>query len=62
MSRSAVAFGLLVVLCAGGVSRAAPHPHYNDGGAVNWKPTWQAALLAAKSTGKPIFIDAGIEN
>jgi len=41
---------------------AAPHPHYDDGGAVNWKPTWLAALQAARTTGKPIFVEAGIEN
>ena len=62
MSRAAVTVGLMVLFCSGGVLRAAPHPHYDDGGAVNWKPSWAAALQAAKATGKPIFIDAGIEN
>jgi hypothetical protein len=50
-----------VLFCAAAV-QAGPHPHYFDGGAVNWKASWQAALLAARASGKPIFIDAGIEN
>jgi hypothetical protein len=60
MSRFGI--GLAITLLANELLLAGPHPHYDDGGAVNWKPSWPAALQAAKSTGKPIFIDAGIEN
>ena len=62
MLRFAPGLGMAIILSAGGLLSAAPHPHYDDGGAVNWKPTWAAALQAAKTSGKPIFIDAGIEN
>jgi hypothetical protein len=51
-----------LVLALGVTAIAAPHPHYDDGGAVNWKASWAVALATAKQTGKPIFIDAGIEN
>jgi hypothetical protein len=61
MGRLALSFGMGLTLCVS-ATLAAPHPHYDDGGAVNWKPSWAAALQAAKAAGKPIFIDAGIEN
>lgn len=62
MRTVALGTSLLAILLAGPAASAAPHPHYDDGGAINWKPTWAAALQASRSTGKPIFVDAGIEN
>ncbi len=44
-----------------GQSPAAPHPFHDDGGLINWRPNWQAALQAAQKTGKPIFVEAGNE-
>ena len=40
---------------------AGPHPFHDDGGAVNWRPNLAAALKAAQSAGKPVFIEAGRE-
>ena len=48
-------------LAVAGLAAAAPHPFHDDGGAVNWKPTWQLALQTAQKTGKPLFIEAGRE-
>jgi hypothetical protein len=57
-----VSLALLMTASALRAISAAPHPHYDDGGAVNWKASWALALSAARQTGKPIFIEAGIEN
>jgi hypothetical protein len=38
------------------LSPAAPHPYHDDGGAINWRPTWAAAIDLSKKTGKPLFI------
>jgi hypothetical protein len=62
MNRLGFGLGLISMLSAARVALAAPHLHYDDGGAVNWKPSWPIALHAARTTGKPIFVDAGIEN
>jgi hypothetical protein len=40
---------------------AGPHPFHDDGGWVNWRPNLAAALKAAQSSGKPVFIEAGRE-
>jgi hypothetical protein len=44
------------------VAWAGPHPHFDDRGAVNWKPNFATAVAAAKQAGKPIFIQAGRDN
>lgn len=49
----------VLLLAATGLAYAAPHPFHDDGGAVNWKPSWRAALEAAQRAGKPIFLEAG---
>jgi hypothetical protein len=60
MNRGILTGSLLLAL--GVTAFAAPHPHYDDGGAVNWKPSWGLALSAARQTGRPVFVEAGIEN
>jgi hypothetical protein len=41
--------------------QAGPHPFHDEGGHINWRPNWQAALLAAQKTGKPLFIEVANE-
>jgi hypothetical protein len=38
------------------LASAAPHPFYDDGGAVHWRPYQQAFVLAQKY-GRPVFIE-----
>jgi hypothetical protein len=53
---------LALAVCAiGSPSWTGPHPFHDDNGAVNWRPNLAAALKAAQTTGKPIFLEAGRE-
>ena len=56
--------GLTVAVCLAALAPALAGPHaiHDDKGAVNWKPTYKAALDLAMKTGKPVFIEASIDN
>jgi hypothetical protein len=61
MRRLALACTLLVPL--GTLSAGAPrgHPHFNDGGTLQWYTTLAEAAAAAKKEGKLVFIEYGRE-
>jgi len=40
---------------------AAPHPFYDDAGAIKWRP-WPQALAIAQQTGRPIFLEVSKDN
>ena len=37
------------------------HPHFDDGDAVTWFTDYAAALTAARTSGKRVFIEIGRE-
>ena len=37
------------------------HPHFDDGGNLDWHTTWASALEAASKEGKHVFIEMGRE-
>jgi len=37
----------------------AGHPHFNDGGTLEWSTNLDAARAAAKSSGRLIFVEYG---
>jgi len=37
------------------------HPHFDDGGTLDWKTKYQDALDAARADGKHVFIEMGRE-
>ncbi len=37
------------------------HPHFNDGGTLDWRPSWSDAAARARAEGKRIFIEIGRE-
>jgi outer membrane protein assembly factor BamD (BamD/ComL family) len=55
--RLLVSLSALVTLAVLGV-RAGPHVHYDDGGNINWKPTYAVAFSIAQKSTKPIFVHA----
>lgn len=57
--RAIIIVSVLGLAC--GPAAAAPHPHHDDGGFINWKLNWRSAVEAAQRSGKPIFIEAGRE-
>jgi hypothetical protein len=61
MHRRIATLLLVTYFAVAGLAAAAPHPFHDDGGAINWKPTWQIAVQTAQRTGKPLFIEAGRE-
>jgi hypothetical protein len=61
MKTSFTLFAMLIGSLAAAPLSAGPHPFHDDGGSVNWRPNLAAALKAAQSSGKPVFIDAGRE-
>jgi hypothetical protein len=61
MQNSFTLLVLFVFSLAAAPLSAGPHPFHDDGGSVNWRPNLAAAQKAAKTAGKPIFIEAGRE-
>ena len=43
------------------MSERSPHPHFDDGGTLNWHTRWADALAAAKAESKKIFVEYGRE-
>ena len=39
----------------------AGHPHFDDGGTLDWYVRWEDALAAARRAGKQVFIEFGRE-
>lgn len=39
----------------------ASHPHFDDGGTLDWSTRWADALAAAKPDDKKVFIEFGRE-
>ncbi len=37
------------------------HPHFDDGGTLDWHRRWSDALAAARASGKKVFIEFGRE-
>ena len=37
----------------------AGHPHFDDGGTLDWYTSWSDALDAARAGGKKVFIELG---
>ena len=37
------------------------HPHFNDGGTLDWHTTLDGALAAAKADGRMVFVEMGRE-
>ncbi len=55
-------FGALALLLLPAVPRAAaagPHPHYNDGGTLDWYTRIEDAQAAARASNRLVFIDSG---
>ena len=38
-----------------------PHPHFDDGGTLDWQTSWEAASQRAAKEGKRVFIEMGRE-
>ena len=43
------------------MSTTRPHPHFDDGGTLEWYTTLEDARTAARAQGKRIFIELGRE-
>ncbi|MFT7463072.1 MAG: hypothetical protein ACI9EF_001414 [Pseudohongiellaceae bacterium] len=39
----------------------AAHPHFDDGGTLDWHTSWDTALATAKEQSKMIFVEMGRE-
>lgn len=37
------------------------HPHFDDGGTLDWHTSFEAALASAKTQGKKVFVEMGRE-
>ncbi len=58
MQHPRIALGLALGLLAT-TSPAQKHPHFDDGGALQWQTTLAAAKEAAKKADKLIFVEYG---
>jgi hypothetical protein len=56
MRRLFLALVLMTGLMVLSSALAAPHPFHDDGGTVNWRLSYPAALQQAQLSGKPIFV------
>ena len=56
---------LVLLLCGGAVfagdAKKGAHPHFNDGGTMQWFTKLADAQAAAKKEGKLVFIEYGRE-
>lgn len=43
------------------MSAPAPHPHFDDGGTLDWHRGWASARAAARAGGKTLFVEIGRE-
>jgi hypothetical protein len=58
----AAALVLAPLAAAGaGEEKPSPHPHFNDGGTLDWHTKLADARQAAKKEGKLIFVEYGRE-
>lgn len=39
----------------------AAHPHFDDGGTLDWHTSYEAALASATEQGKKVFVEMGRE-
>lgn len=37
------------------------HPHFDDGGTLDWHTSFETALASAKTQGKKVFVEMGRE-
>ena len=58
MHHTIVPFGIALTLLAAGCL-AQKHPHFDDGGALQWQTTSASAKEAAKKADKLIFVEYG---
>lgn len=58
MRQTIVPFGITLTVLAIGCP-AQKHPHFDDGGALQWQTTFAAAKEAAKKADKLIFVEYG---